>query len=67
MKWVNTDLNNAIRDNRNNLDKAEADIDKMMQTALATPEYVELLKSVGMNGDHLVLLKNEALAKARGQ
>lgn len=64
IKWVELDVNRAVKDNRDPT-RAREVIDGMIAAAMRTPDYVKLIEAVGLNEDHLHLMKNEALARMK--
>jgi hypothetical protein len=64
IKWIETDVNQAVKDNRDPAVAKEV-INEMIRTAMVTPDYVKLIGAVGLNEDHLHLMKNEALARMK--
>lgn len=59
ISWIEGDLQYAVKHNAD----PRPVIDEMWKTARATPEYMSLLELVGLTGDNVEVLIDEAIAK----
>ena len=59
IKSIEDDLKRAIRKD------PSATVDSLIREAVNTPDYMALLKDLGMNEEHLRLLATDALEKAK--
>lgn len=57
--WIESDIAKICSENPDK-EKARTVLYGMMETAIATPEYVDLLKAVDMNPDHVKVLIDQA-------
>ena len=58
IKIIEDDMNRALKESN-----PEEAINKLIVEAMATPDYVELLKELDMDRSHLELLAQEALSR----